>query len=149
MAYEKKCIRIKKEKFPLMQEQFRYFMDGVTEDCLQEQANIDELATMDLTPGDIQIVWDVRDKLFDILDPEAIIENDVVLSAIQSIFDAQPMIDLRAERDHLLGLTDWTQLPDVPEATQIIWQEYRQALRDITNTYTSLEDVIWPTKPGA
>jgi hypothetical protein len=24
---------------------------------------------------------------------------------------------------------------------------YRQALRDITDTYTSLEDVVWPTKP--
>lgn len=25
---------------------------------------------------------------------------------------------------------------------------YRQALRDITNTYTSLDDVVWPTKPS-
>jgi hypothetical protein len=24
---------------------------------------------------------------------------------------------------------------------------YRQALRDITETYTSLDDVVWPTKP--
>jgi hypothetical protein len=24
---------------------------------------------------------------------------------------------------------------------------YRQALRDITQTYTSLSDVIWPEKP--
>jgi hypothetical protein len=24
---------------------------------------------------------------------------------------------------------------------------YRQALRDITDTYTSLEDVVWPEKP--
>jgi len=25
---------------------------------------------------------------------------------------------------------------------------YRQALRDITETYTSLEDVVWPTPPA-
>jgi len=24
---------------------------------------------------------------------------------------------------------------------------YRQALRDITNTYSSLDDVVWPEKP--
>ena len=24
---------------------------------------------------------------------------------------------------------------------------YRQALRDITDSYTSLDDVVWPTKP--
>ncbi len=24
---------------------------------------------------------------------------------------------------------------------------YRQSLRDITTTYTSLDDVVWPTKP--
>jgi len=24
---------------------------------------------------------------------------------------------------------------------------YRQALRDITETYTSLDDVVWPVKP--
>jgi hypothetical protein len=24
---------------------------------------------------------------------------------------------------------------------------YRQALRDITNTYSNLQDAVWPTKP--
>ncbi len=27
------------------------------------------------------------------------------------------------------------------------WKTYRQALRDITNDYTSLDDVVWPEKP--
>lgn len=56
--------------------------------------------------------------------------------------------NLRRERDNLLKETDWTQFPDIPEATRNAWQPYRQALRDITNTYSSLNDVVWPTKPS-
>lgn len=54
---------------------------------------------------------------------------------------------LRDERELKLRMTDWTQLPDVPEATRLAWQEYRQALRDLTENFTSLDEVIWPTKP--
>ena len=56
--------------------------------------------------------------------------------------------NLRRERNNLLKQTDWTQLPDIPEATRTAWQPYRQALRDITNTYSSLNDVVWPTEPS-
>lgn len=56
--------------------------------------------------------------------------------------------NLRNERDRLLVETDWTQLPDVPEATKNAWQTYRQELRDITKTYQSLDTVVWPTKPS-
>ena len=56
--------------------------------------------------------------------------------------------NLRSERNNLLKETDWTQFPDIPEATRTAWQPYRQALRDITNTYSSPNDVVWPTKPS-
>lgn len=36
----------------------------------------------------------------------------------------------RSERDMLLAASDWTQLPDVPEATRKKWAPYRQKLRD-------------------
>lgn len=55
------------------------------------------------------------------------------------------LISLRAERDGLLEKTDWWVLPD-RTATQA-QLDYRQALRNITETYLSLEDVIWPEKP--
>ena len=58
---------------------------------------------------------------------------------------AQPMKDLRAERDRRLAETDWWAVADrtmTAEQTQ-----YRQMLRDITVSYTSLDDVVWPTKP--
>lgn len=55
--------------------------------------------------------------------------------------------DIRATRNRLLSGSDWTQLPDVPEATQALWRPYRAALRAITETYENPEDVIWPDPP--
>lgn len=58
---------------------------------------------------------------------------------------AAPLKALRAERDRRIAETDWWVLPDrTPTQAQL---DYRQALRDITETYTSLTDVVWPTKP--
>ena len=58
---------------------------------------------------------------------------------------AQPLKELRAERDRRLAETDWWAVADrtmTAEQTQ-----YRQMLRDITVSYTSLDDVVWPVKP--
>ncbi len=55
---------------------------------------------------------------------------------------------LRTERDRRIAETDWTQLPDVPEATRTMWQTYRQTLRDVPQNYTNMIDVVWPTKPS-
>lgn len=53
--------------------------------------------------------------------------------------------NLRDERNRRIAETDWWVLPDrTPTQAQLA---YRQALRDITNTYTSLDDVVWPEKP--
>ena len=53
--------------------------------------------------------------------------------------------DLRKERNSLLAVTDWWASSDLTMTAEQI--AYRQALRDITNTYTSLGDVVWPEKP--
>lgn len=52
---------------------------------------------------------------------------------------------LRLERNRLIAETDWWATSDRTMTTEQI--AYRQALRDITNTYNSLETVVWPTKP--
>lgn len=52
---------------------------------------------------------------------------------------------LRKERDKKLAETDWWATSDRTMTTE--QTAYRQALRDITNTYNSLETVVWPTKP--
>ena len=58
---------------------------------------------------------------------------------------AEPMKLLRAERDRLIAATDWWASSDL--AMTDAQTAYRQALRDITDSATSLEDVTWPTKP--
>jgi len=57
------------------------------------------------------------------------------------------MVQLRNLRNSLLQSCDWTQGEDVPTSIKTPWATYRQSLRDITNTATSLEDVTWPTRP--
>lgn len=58
---------------------------------------------------------------------------------------AEPMKLLRAERDKRIAETDWWASSDLTMSVERT--TYRQALRDITNTYTSLDDVVWPVKP--
>ncbi len=53
---------------------------------------------------------------------------------------------LRSERNVLLSETDHWVLSDTSNATSE-QLAYRQALRDITDSATSLNDVTWPSKP--
>ena len=52
---------------------------------------------------------------------------------------------LREVRNLKIEETDFYALSDVTMSDEM--QTYRQALRDITNTYSSLDEVVWPTKP--
>ena len=57
----------------------------------------------------------------------------------------EPMNELRAARDKLIAETDWWASSDLTMTDE--QTAYRQALRDITSNYSSLDDVVWPTKP--
>ena len=67
-----------------------------------------------------------------------------VSAKAQELEDAEPMRLLRVERDSRLAETDWWASSDLT-MTQA-QTDYRQALRDITDSATSLDDVTWPTK---
>ncbi len=58
---------------------------------------------------------------------------------------AEPLKALRAERDRLIAATDWWASSDLTMTDA--QTAYRQALRDITDDATSLDDVTWPTAP--
>ena len=58
---------------------------------------------------------------------------------------AEPMKLLRAERNRRIAETDWWASSDLTMSTERT--AYRQALRDITKSYSSLDDVVWPVKP--
>ena len=58
---------------------------------------------------------------------------------------AEPMRLLREERNRRLAETDWWASSDLTMTSA--QTAYRQALRDIPASATSLDDVTWPTKP--
>ena len=58
---------------------------------------------------------------------------------------AEPLKALREERNRRIAETDWMALSDVTMTAEV--EAYRQALRDITDTYQSLDTVVWPVKP--
>ena len=66
--------------------------------------------------------------------------------------DAKKLSMLRYDRDRLLKQSDWIVIKEREEGGSVSnfadWKKYRQELRDITNTYKSLEDVKWPTAPS-
>ena len=75
--------------------------------------------------------------------------SDSAINAItdKTILDEHNVKILRMERNNKLAETDWTQNRDVTLSNDADWKTYRQALRDITKDYKSLEDVKWPEKP--
>lgn len=64
---------------------------------------------------------------------------------VETLNDEQKLAELRIERNFLLASTDWWALSDHTMTQAQI--DYRQALRDITETYSSLDDVVWPDAP--
>lgn len=59
--------------------------------------------------------------------------------------DKEPIKLLREERNKLIAETDWWASSDLDMPLERA--TYRQQLRDITKTYSSLDDVVWPDKP--
>lgn len=57
---------------------------------------------------------------------------------------------IKAQRDFLLEQTDWTQLPDIPQSAKILWEPYRQALRDLPQQegFPWYQDVLVETDSG-
>jgi hypothetical protein len=69
---------------------------------------------------------------------------------LQELIDAQPLKELRQERDRRLQAVDWvviratsTETP-VPEA----WATYMQALRDLPTTTEDPANPVWPVQPS-
>ena len=62
--------------------------------------------------------------------------------------------ELRIRRNGILASTDWIVIKEREEGGSVSnfadWKKYRQELRDITNTYKSLNDIgdKWPTAPS-
>jgi hypothetical protein len=68
-------------------------------------------------------------------------EEDVVEPSLEELASS-----VRAKRDSLLAISDWTQVADAP-VDQAAWAAYRQALRDIPSQEGFPHSVVWPKKP--
>ena len=76
---------------------------------------------------------------------EAGITWGTVKIKLADLNDKEPIKLLREERNRLIAETDWWASSDLEMS--LARATYRQQLRDITKTYTSLDDVVWPDKP--
>jgi hypothetical protein len=83
--------------------------------------------------------YDANDKLVSI-------DTTAVNNKATELLNSYNLEQLREERSRLLAETDWWDASDTAAMTDA-QKAYRQALRDITKSATSLDDVTWPTKP--
>ena len=76
---------------------------------------------------------------------EAGITWGTVKTKLIELNELEPMKLLREERHRRIAETDWWASSDLTMSAERT--AYRQDLRDITKTYSSLDDVVWPDKP--
>ena len=92
-----------------------------------------------------KIVWDESNS--DAQPSQSEIDAEIV-----NVIAARPMIELRAERNRKLALSDWSQGDDVPVEIKTAYKSYRQVLRDLPANQTpidnELSNITWPTQPS-
>jgi len=72
---------------------------------------------------------------------------DELQAEIARLEAAQPMVELRQQRNRLIAETDYLALSDATLTDEM--STYRQALRDLPANTTDPANPVWPTKPGA
>jgi hypothetical protein len=82
------------------------------------------------------------------VDPES---TTLPATVIQQALLDQAWSLVRKQRDSLLRNSDYAVMPDYPltDAQKADVTAYRQALRDIPETFATPDAVEWPTKPEA
>lgn len=107
----------------------------------QGQSSLDDLSDIVLNSGD-GILEGAHDRA-----TQKIVDG----AAVSYTPDFWPKV--RRDRDLLLAECDWTQNSDSPLTTEkkAEWATYRQALRDVPATnssVTNIDNVVWPTEPS-
>ena len=108
------------------------------------------------TLSDIPTSQTELNKMFKILKDDGTYSSDpsdfgFTYAQAKTAYDKQKtddeLFDVREVRNRKLAQSDWTQNRDVALSNDADWKTYRQALRDITKTYKTLDTVKWPTEP--
>ena len=104
-------------------------------------------AVLALKPG---AIWTMRDDVLEWQDDTITKPTDTeIKNKYDELVAAEPLNQVREVRNQKLAETDWVVTMHKELGTNIptAWKTYRQALRDITDDATSLDDVSWPEKP--
>ena len=108
------------------------------------------------TLSDIPTSQTELNKMFKILKDDGTYSSDpkdfgFTYAQAKTAYDKQKtddeLFDVREVRNRKLAQSDWTQNRDVALSNDADCKTYRQALRDITKTYKTLDTVKWPTEP--
>ena len=95
--------------------------------------------------GETFVAYDTNDNVVEF-------DNSAVNTKAAELQTAKDLENLREERNRKLAQSDWVVIKEREEGGSVSnfadWKTYRQALRDITNTYKTLDTVKWPTAPS-
>jgi phage-related minor tail protein len=96
--------------------------------------------------------WEIRGGVLNWFDDLTQPPEEQIQAKIAELTAAEPMRQLRIQRDQLLSATDWWCVSDRTATTEQL--AYRQALRDLpANSIPALDEngnltgVTWPNKP--
>jgi hypothetical protein len=95
-------------------------------------------------------IWTMRGDVLEWQDDNITAPTDSQITAkYDELVAAEPLNLVREVRNQKLAETDWVVTMHKELGTNIpaAMKTYRAALRDITDSATSLDDVTWPEKP--
>jgi hypothetical protein len=112
---------------------------------------IDVVNHIDTLPDDvIEISEELHSSLLaDQENGRVIVLVDGNLTTVEFMPPPVTWDEIRVQRSRLLTASDWTQVLDVALSPDQVsaWRVYRQELRDLTDTYATPDEVVWPVSP--
>ena len=94
--------------------------------------------TCDFVVDGDKLIWNDKEELRP--------TDEEIALKVKELEAAQPLKQLREERNELLMETDYIMVSDYPHTDKQAWLDYRQALRDLPQT-ADLTNVEYPAKP--
>lgn len=97
-------------------------------------------SVVEITENEFHQIINQRTHYFDITD-------NTVKIIIKS--NENKWFEIRNKRNTLLRECDWTQMPDSPlnNEKKTEWLTYRNNLRNLPQTFSNPDEVIWPNVP--
>ena len=94
--------------------------------------------TCDFVVDGDKLIWNDKEELRP--------TDEEISLKVKELEAAQPLKELREERNDLLMETDYIMVSDYPHTNKQAWIKYRQDLRDLPQT-ADLSNVEYPIKP--